>query len=665
MPIIGGVSLNHLWFPSRELIEKSNVTRFMDKQNIKGYKDLLDRSTNDIEWFWDVASRELEVVWFEKPKRILDTSEGVEWAKWFIGGKLNIAHNCVERHSRSWRKNKIALIWAGENGEEKRFSYGDLNVEVNRFANGLKSLGVGKGDTVGLYLPMLPETVIALFAVLKIGAVAVPIFSGYSPAAVSTRLRSAESKVLVTADGYYRRGKIISLKEMADQSVQLARTVEKVIVCKRANIDVPMTESRDLWWHDLIKEQSTDCETRSLDSEASGLLLYTSGTTAEPKGTIISQIGALLQSSKEIYFNLDLKEDDVFFWITDIGWMMGPWQLIGVQHLGGTHLIFEGAPDYPKPDRVWSMIEKFGVTILGGSATVYRMLKKYGDKCVQDHELSHLRMLGNTGEPIDPDTWLWLHKVVGGERCPMINLSGGTEIFGCFLLPLPIMPLKPSTLGGPGLGMDIDVFDEEGNPVRGEVGYLVCKKPAPSMTKGFWKQPKRYIETYWSKWPNVWYHGDWASVDKDGFWFLHGRADDVIKVAGKRIGPAEIESILNQHPGIYESACIGLPDALKGEEILCFGVVKPGYSDSEELEQKLLTEVVKRMGKPFKPRDIILVGDLPRTRSGKILRRLIKAAMLKEELGDTSALENPKALDEIAALATLSTRQSRNKRTNL
>lgn len=274
-------------------------------------------------------------------------------------------------------------------------------------------------------------------------------------------------------------------------------------------------------------------------------------------------------------------------------------------------------------------------------------------------------MLGNTGEPIDPDTWLWLHKTVGGERCPVINLSGGTEIFGCFLLPLPIMPLKPSTLGGPGLGMDIDVFDEEGKPVSGEVGYLVCKKPAPSMTKGFWKQPKRYIETYWSKWPNVWYHGDWASVDRDGFWFLHGRADDVIKVAGKRVGPAEVESILNQHPGTYESACVGLPDELKGEEIMCFVVLKPGYHESETLRQELLTEVVKHMGKPFKPRDIILVGDLPRTRSGKILRRMIKAAMLKEEFGDTSVLENPKALDEIAGSANLLAAKSRNKRTNL
>jgi acetyl-CoA synthetase len=639
--------LGIVWYPEKGLIENSNVKKFMDKHGIYDYRDLIKRSTDDIEWFWNAAAEELKVEWFTKPEKILDMTKGIQWAEWFVDGKQNIAHNCVDRHANSRNKNKVALIWIGEDGQERRYSYWDLNFEVNRLANALRKLGVKKGDTVGLYIPMLPETVVSLFAVLKMGAIAVPIFSGYSPAAVSTRLRDAGSKVLVTADGYYRRGKVVKLKEMADESVKAARNVESVIVCNRTGIDVPWTEGRDFWWEELVDKQSWRSECETLESEFPALLLYTSGTTAKPKGTVISQIGALLQSSKEIHFNLDLKEKDVFFWITDIGWMMGPWQIIGVQHLGGTHLIFEGAPDYPEPDRLWSMIEKLGVTTLGGSATVYRLLKKYGDEYVKKHDLSSLRMLGNTGEPIDPDTWLWLHKTVGGERCPMINLSGGTEIFGCFLLPLPIMPLKPSTLGGPGLGMDIDVFNEEGKPVRGEVGYLVCKKPAPSMTRGFWQEPQRYLETYWTKWPDVWFHGDWASIDEDSFWFLHGRADDVIKVAGKRIGPAEIESILNQRPATYESACIGLPHEVKGEEITCFVVLKPGYEADLGLKEELVGEVVRHMGKPFKPRDIIFVGDLPRTRSGKILRRLIRAAMLGRDFGDTSVLENPRALDQI------------------
>lgn len=639
--------MNYVWYPPKELVEQSNVKKFMERYGIKGYKELIKRSTEDVEWFWEEATKELNVEWFQNYTKTLDQTEGVQWAKWFIDGKLNIAHNCVDKHAKSSRKNKIALIWSGEDGQVKKYSYWDLHFEVGKFANGLKDLGVKKGDTVGLYIPMLPETVISLFAVLKIGAIAVPIFSGYSPAAVSQRLKDAGSKVLVTCDGYYRRGKIVKLKEMADRSVENVENIEKVVVCKRVGTEVPFVEGRDIWWHELVRDQPVKCDSQPLDAEHPALLLYTSGTTAKPKGTIISQAGALLQSSKEIHFNLDLKEDDVFFWITDIGWMMGPWQIIGVQHLGGTHLIFEGAPDYPEPDRIWTIIERFAVTTLGGAATVFRMLKKYGDEQVKGHDLSTLRMFGNTGEPIDPDTWQWLHKTVGEERCPLINLSGGTEIFGCFLLPLPIMPLKPSTLGGPGLAMDVDVFNEEGQSIKGGVGYLVCKKPAPSMTRGFWKQPQRYIETYWSRWSNVWYHGDWASIDEEGFWFLHGRADDVIKVAGKRIGPAEIESILNQHPAIYESACIGVPHEVKGEEIMCFVVPKPSYQPSQELNEELIREVVKFMGKPFKPRDISFVADLPRTRSGKIMRRLIRAAKLGKELGDTSVLENPKALDEI------------------
>ncbi|UCG46003.1 MAG: acetate--CoA ligase [Candidatus Bathyarchaeota archaeon] len=622
----------------------------MNKHGIEKYQDLIRRSTEDIEWFWKTAVKELKVEWFSSYETVLDAAE-IQWAKWFIGGKLNIAHNCIDKHVKSWRKNKIAFIWAGENGEERRYSYWDLYFEVNRFANALRSLGVKKGDTVALCIPMLPETVVALFGILRIGAVVVPIFSGYSPAAVSTRLRDAGSKVLITADGYYRRGRPVKLKEKVDEAVKAAQKVKTVVICKRMDIDIPLTKGRDLWWHELLADQLAECESEKMDSQAPALLLYTSGTTAKPKGTVISQVGTLLQSSKEIYFNLDLKDEDVFFWITDIGWMMGPWQLVGVQHLGGTHVIFEGAPDYPKPDRLWRMIAKLSVTALGGSATVFRMLKKYGNEYVEAHDLRSLRIFGNTGEAIDPDTWLWLHKTVGQERCPIINLSGGTEIFGCFLLPLPIMPLKPSTLGGPGLGMDIDVFDDKGKPVRGKVGYLVCKKPAPSMTRGFWRDPKRYIETYWSKWPNIWYHGDWASIDEDNFWFLHGRADDVIKVAGKRIGPAEIESILNQHSAVYESACIGVPHEVKGEEVLCLVVPKPGYDTNQELRDELVGEVVRLMGKPFRPRDISFVGDLPRTRSGKIMRRLMRAVLLGKELGDTSALENPKALEEIARVA--------------
>jgi len=639
--------VSSFWYPPEELVEKSNVKKFMEKYGFKTYKELVDKSREDIEWFWSVAEKELNVHWFRKYDKVLDLSKGVEWAQWFVGGELNVSYNALDKIVRSGKGNKLAFIWQGENGEIKKYTYSQLLDEVNKLANALKEVGVSKGDTVATYIPMLPETIITLFATLRVGAIFVPIFSGFGIDAIKTRVEGSESKVVVTADGTYRRGKIIDLKEPVDRAIEGLDSVKKVVVIKRTGKEVSWREGRDIYWDDFLSNQSTNFDPVSMESNEPALLLYTSGTTGKPKGAVISHVGALLQSSKEIYFNLDLKDEDVFMWVTDIGWMMGPWQIIGVQNLGGTHMIFEGAPDYPQPDRLWEMIETYKISILGGSATLFRLLKKYGEEWIEKHDLSSLRILGNTGEPIDPDTWKWVMEKVGGNRCPMINLSGGTEIFGCFLLPSPVVPLKPSTLWGPGLGMDIDVFNDEGKPVRGEVGYLVCKKPAPSMTRGFWKEPERYIQTYWSRWPGVWYHGDWASIDEDGYWFLHGRADDVIKIAGKRLGPAEVESIVNEHPSVYESACIGVPHEVKGEVLMCFVVLKPGHEPSEEIKKEIINKVVEKLGKPFKPEDIKFVPDLPRTRSGKIMRRLVKAIVLNAPLGDYSTLENPDSLEKI------------------
>jgi len=623
----------------------------MERHDIDDYTELIRRSTDDIEWFWAAAIDELNVEWYQPYTRILDTSDGIQWARWFIGGKLNVAHNALDRHAASSNRTRTAFIWAGEDGSVKRYSYRDLCEETDRLANALEGLGVNEGDPVALVLPMIPETVISLYAILKIGAIVVPIFSGLGAPAIATRLARSGAKVLITADGTYRRGRIIRIKEDVDKAAIEAPDLKKVIVVKRVGGDVPWIEGRDLWWDDALSGQPSEYSTRPVDPEHPALFLYTSGTTGKPKGAIISHVGALLQSSKEIHFNMDLKPGDVLMWITDIGWMMGPWQIIGAQHLGGTHVIFEGAINHPGPDRVWSMVEEFGVTHLGASATAYRMLKSLGDKWVETHDLGSLRVTGNTGEPIDPDTWRWVMEKVGGGRCPMINLSGGTEIFGCFLLPLPIMPLKPSTLGGPGLGMAVDVYNDEGKSVRGEVGYLVCKKPAPSMTRGFWNEPERYIETYWSRWPDVWYHGDWASVDEDGYWFLHGRADDVIKIAGKRLGPAEVEAIVNEHPAVRESACIGLPHQLKGEVLASFVALRPDYEPSPGLEKEIRELIVSSMGKPFAPEEVVLVRDLPRNRAGKIMRRTVKAIMMGEEPEDISVIENPESLEEIRRVA--------------
>jgi len=640
-----------VWKPTDHYVNKSNMSRFMRKHGIQTVEDLIKRSIDDIEWFWDAASKDLNIEWFKPYEKVLDTSKGIEWARWFIGGKLNIAHNCVDRHAAA-KRDKVAVIWQGEDGEVKKLSYGTLCEEVNRFADGLKSLGVTKGDAVGLYLPMSPQVPIAMFGAFKIGAICVPIFSGFGASAVASRLNDVRAKILVTTDGALRKGKNLQVKKEADAAADLVKSVEQVIVSKRLGIEVPWSSGRDIWWDDLVKDKPRECPTAQLDSEDVSLVLYSSGTTGKPKGTVHTHAGPLIECTKDVAYHFDTKEEDVFFWVTDIGWMMGPWMLIGTLNLASTVVLFEGAFDYPQPDRLWKIIEDFKVTTFGISPTLVRLLMRYGDQQLTGHDLSSLRMLGSTGEPWDPESWSWFFEKVGGSRCPIINISGGTELIAPHLSPSPLSPLKPCTVGGPGLAMDVDIFNEEGKPVRGEVGYVVMKKPCPSMTKGFWNDPQRYIETYWSRWPKIWYHGDWGLVDNEGFWFVLGRADDTIKVAGRRVGPGEVESALMEHPSVSEAAAIGVPDEVKGEDIACFVVLKPNVEASESLRDALKDQVATAMGKTFRPRDVRFVRQLPKTRSGKVVRRLIRSRVLgKTELGDLSTLDNPEALDEIAKAA--------------
>lgn len=636
-----------VWKPSDEYVKKANITRFMKKHDIKSYDKLIKRSTDDLEWFWDAVMKDLNVHWFEPYKKVLDISKGIQWVKWFIGGKTNIVYNCVDRHAESERKENIAILWEDESGNTRKITYETLHTEINKLANALKKIGVKKGDRVGIYMPMVPEIVVGFLAVIKIGAISVPIFSGFGAYAVASRLTIAGAKVLLTADGSMRRGKTVEIKREIEKTVDQISSLKHVVVYKHVGIDVPWNDSRDLWWKDIVSLESDECESEWMDSEDYAMIIFSSGTTGKPKGTVHTHGGALAQIVKELGYYFDVKEDDVFFWLTDIGWMMGPWMIIGVQSLGSTVVIFEGAPNYPKPDRLWELIEKHKITHLGISPTAIRLLMRYGADWVSKHDLSSLRILGSTGEPWDPDSWSWFFEKIGNKKLPIINISGGTEIVGCFLSPLPITSLKPCTLRGPGLGMDIDVFDDEGKPVRGEMGHLVAKKPAPSMTRGFWNEPERYLETYWSKWPNVWYHGDWAKIDEDGFWSLHGRSDDTIKVAGRRTGPAEIEAALIDHPAVSEAATIGVPDEIKGEDIVSFVVLHPDFNPNEELREELKGQVVKIMGKTLKPRDIRFVTDLPKTRSAKIVRRVIKAKFLGEDKIDISSIENPTAVDEI------------------
>ncbi len=637
-----------VWKPTDEYIEKANITRFMKKHDIKDYDELIKKSTDDIGWFWDAVIKDLDIEWYKPYEKVYDDSKGIQWTKWFVNGKINIVHNCIDKHIKSNKKHNIAITWENEKGDVRKLTYGELNREVSKFANALKELGIEKGDRVGIYMPMVPEIVIGFLASIKIGAISIPIFSGFGGHALASRLEIAGAKILLTADGSVRRGKTVEIKKEVDKTIDTVSTIEHVIVFKRLGIDVSWKNDRDIWWNEIISNQSEECETMHMDSEDYAMILFSSGTTGKPKGTVHTHGGALAQISKELGYYFDVKEDDVFFWLTDIGWMMGPWMIIGVQNFCGNIVIFEGAPNFPEPDRLWELVEKHKIKTFGISPTAIRLLMRYGDEWVKKHDLSSLRLLGSTGEPWDPDSWNWFFEKIGGKKIPIINISGGTEIVGCFLSPLPITSLKPCTLRGPGLGMDIDVFDENGKPIRGKMGHLVAKKPAPSMTRGFWNEPDRYIDTYWSKWPNIWYHGDWALIDENGFWFLHGRSDDTIKIAGRRTGPAEIEAALIEHSAVSEAATIGVPDEIKGEDIVCFVVLQANYKPDETLKEELKGQVIKIMGKTLKPRDIKFVKDLPKTRSAKIVRRAIRAKYLGKEVGDLSSIENPESLEKIS-----------------
>jgi acetyl-CoA synthetase len=649
----------HVWNPTPEYIEQANITRLMRRlgyevnpdnieQTAREARNFVKRSQDDVEGFWDAALRDLDMAWYKPYETTLDTAKGNAYADWFIGGETNIALNCIDR----WADlDEPALIAETEDGGVREYTFAELAENVNRVANALKSCGVGKGDTVAAYMPMVAEVVFAMLATQKIGAIFIPIFSGYAPPAVRERLEDAQVKVLFTADGSMRRGQSFGLKDQADKAVEGLDCVKKVIVYRRIGegLECPMGE-RDAWWHELVDAQETECETLRVPSLTPALMLYTSGTTGKPKGTVHTHAGCLAQMGKELAYNFDVQQGDRFWWFSDIGWMMGPWEIIGCFMHGVTLVIFEGAPNYPDPDRLWASVERHKATHLGISPTAIRMLMRAGDEWVDKHPMESLRVLGSTGEPWDEESYMWYFEKVGKGKLPIINISGGTDIVGCFLAPLPIMPLKACTLQSPGLGMDIDVFNDNGQSVTDEVGYLVCKKPAPSMTRSLWKNDDKYIETYWSKFPEVWNHGDWAKVDKDGDWFLFGRADDTMKIAGRRVGPGEIESALIDHDAVSEAAAIGVPDEIKGTEVVCFVVLHESFEAGEDLRKELVQTVVNALGKVDRPKAVLFADDLPKTRSAKILRRLIQKKYLGDkDLGDLSSVANPEALDAIAA----------------
>jgi acetyl-CoA synthetase len=639
------------WKPHAEYVERANVTRLMRANGIHDIDELRRRSVEDVEWYWDAVVKDLDIEFSTPYTKVLDTSGGVPWATWFNGGRLNLVWNCVDRWAHSAAADRPALIGESETGDVRGLTFKELHKKIDCAAAGLLDMGVGKGDAVGVFMPMRPEAVVAAYAIAKIGAIYMPIFSGFAPSAVAARLNDCNAKALFTADGTWRRGKHGLMKEAADEAVAEAPSVERVIVLENLHVDMPMTAGRDVTWHDFTSPHRgvhLDCE--EMDAEDPFMIAYTSGTTGRPKGAVHVHGGFLVKIASEVAYQLDLHPGEVFDWITDMGWIMGPLSMVGSHAVGGTMVMYEGAPDFPNPDRVWASVTHHRVNMLGISPTLIRALKTHGDEWVEKHDLSSLRIIGSTGEPWNPEPYEWLRRVASrNDEVPIINISGGTEVGACFLSPYPVEEIKVCSLGAASLGMDVDVFDSNGQPVRGEVGELVCKQPWPAMTRGIWGDPDRYIETYWSTFDGVWRHGDWAKIDEDGQWFLLGRSDDTINVAGKRLGPAEVESVLVSHPAVAESAVVGVPDETKGEAVWCF-VVAPGAGP--ELAHELAELVAHEMGRPFKPSRVVLVDALPKTRSAKILRRAVRAVAIGDDPGDMSSAENPQALDGIrAALA--------------
>jgi len=625
-----------IYKPSPEVIAAANV---------KSYKELARRAEEDLAGFW--AEQAEEFVWFKKWDQVLDESSK-PFYKWFVGGKTNIAYNCLDRHVRTWRRNKLALIWEGEDGDLRTFSYHALNREVCKYSNVLRSMGVRKGDRVTIYMGRVPELPIAMLACAKVGAIHSVVYGGFSVEAIHERIEDSESKVVITCDGGFMRGKIVELKSIVDEALQRSPTVEHVIVHRRTGHKVSMEAGRDYWYHDLAALPiaraaggNSQCETEEMDAEDPLFLLYTSGTTGKPKAILHTHGGYMVGTATTLKWVFDLKEEDRWWCAADPGWITGHSYIVYAPLLlGATSFMYEGAPTYPYPNRWWSMIEKYGITILYTAPTAIRGLMRFGEAWPNRHDLSSLRLLGTVGEPINPEAWRWYHRVIGKERCPIMDTWWQTETGTFMITPLPVVDLKPGSATRPFPGVEADVVDEAGQPVApGEEGYLVIKRPWPAMLRTIYRDPDRYVEQYWTKYPGLYFTGDSARKDTDGYFWIIGRVDDVLKVSGYRLGTAEIESSLVSHQAVAEAAAIGLPHEIKGNAIYTYVILKTGYEPSDALAEELRLHVGHEMGPIARPEKVEFVGSLPKTRSGKIMRRVLKARALGMPEGDITTLE--------------------------
>jgi len=630
--------------PNEEFLKQTNVKQWMDKRDIKNLDELHKKAEN-WKWFWEEISKEL-VEWYKPYKEVVEWN--APWVKWFVGAEYNIVHDALDKHANSWRKNKIAFIFEGEPGDVQKLTYNDLYIEVNKFANSLKKIGVKKGDRVGIYMPMIPELPIAMLACAKIGAIHSVVFSGFSSLAFRDRVNDCEAKVVITCDGFWRRGKKVYLKEQADVALEEAPSVEHVIVCKRTGDGVPWTAGRDVWWHDLVFDAPKKCETEKLDANDPLFFLYTSGTTGKPKGIIHAHGGYAVGIAYTLKWVFDIKDEDIWWCAADIGWITGHSYIVYAPLiLGTTSVLYEGAPNWPQPDRWWEIIEKYNVTTLYTSPTSIRLFMKYGEDWPKKHDLSTLRLLGSVGEPINPEAWMWYYKHIGNEQCQIMDTWWQTETGHFVISPLPITPLKPGSATRPLPGLSADVYNEQGKSVQNAGGNLVLSQPWPGMLRGIYKNADRYKETYWSKFKGEYLAGDVTRKDNDGYFWIQGRADDVLNVSGHRIGNSEVESALVSHPMVAEAAVIGKPHSLKGESITSYVVLRGDVDPTDELKNELREHVGNEMGKIARPDEIWFVTDVPKTRSGKIMRRVIRSKALGKDVGDISTLSNPEAVEEI------------------
>ncbi|MCO6509935.1 MAG: AMP-binding protein [Aridibacter famidurans] len=673
------------WEPTEEVVASSRLKEFMDSVGVSDWEELYRHSIDDVGKFTEEVLEFLDITFDPPYERILDTSEGIEWSKWCVGGGLNITEMCLDRWNNEKTANRPAVVFEGEEGKEEEVLYGELLRQVEWCASGLKQNGIGKGDAVGIHLPMMVETVVALLAINRIGAIAVPVFSGYGVSAIEARLNAVKAKALFTCDGFPRRGKNVNALSVAVEAVEKCPSIERVIIVNRLT-DQPVFASPDpkfIHYKSLIdlfgKKQPELGAAERTSANDPLIILYTSGTTGRPKGIAHVHCGFPIKAAQDMAFGTDVGEATRISWVTDIGWMMGPWLIYGALILGGTIVIYDGSPDYPEPDRMWDFCAKHRVEILGISPTLVRLLSTKGDDLPKKHDLSHLRAFASTGEPWNPGPWRWLFEEVGGSKLPIINYSGGTEISGGILMGNFLLPQKPGSFPAPCPGIAAEILDVEGNPVApGEVGELAIRDTWIGMARGFWEEKERYLETYWNRFEGVWVHGDFAMRDNDGHWYILGRSDDTLKVAGKRVGPAEVESLLVADERVTEAAVIGVPDEIKGTAMVAFCVLRsagegnarvPRATDPEgseassasadsageppalqSTESSLKSLIANEMGKPLTPKRIHFVSALPKTRNAKVMRRVIRSAYLGEDPGDLSALENPDVVDEISAL---------------